>query len=237
MSIVFNSAPFLLDATDPDSDFPDVELAARQPDGLLAIGGDLTPRRLLKAYRQGIFPWFDKNQPLLWWAPNPRAVLFPDRLKVSRSLRKTLANKGFQVRFDHAFSEVLDACAAPRPYSRDTWIDSRIKSAYTILHQLGHAHSAETWLNGELAGGLYGVAIGCVFFGESMFYRERDASKVAFVALVQTLREWGYHMIDCQLSTRHLLSLGACEIPRREFSARLEQWCQQTPAGQAWSRH
>jgi len=234
MSIAFNSAPYWLDPNNPDEAFPNPELATIEPYGLLALGGDLSPQRLLNAYRCGIFPWFDTEQAILWWSPNPRAVLYPAELKISRSLSKTVRNKGFEVRFDTAFAEVVNACSQARQSSEGTWIDSRIKSAYLELHKLKHAHSAEAWLNGELVGGLYGVAIGQVFYGESMFYHQRDASKVAFVSLVRTLQHWGFQMIDCQMTTEHLLSLGAKEIPRREFNKKLDQWCTQAASEYAW---
>lgn len=235
MSIAFNSAPYPLDPDNPDQAFPDVELAAIQPDGLLAIGGDLSPTRLLNAYRHGIFPWFDSDQPILWWSPNPRLVLYPNDLKVSRSLRKTINNKNFEVRFDTAFSDVINACGKARQYSDDTWIDQRIKEAYKELHRLGYAHSAETWLDNKLVGGLYGVAIGKVFYGESMFYEERDASKVAFVSLVSSLQSWGFELIDCQMTTAHLVRLGAKEVSRQEFSQQLNQFCDYSTSEQAWS--
>ena len=235
MSLTFNSAPYWLDPDNAEQDFPDVALATHEPNGLLAIGGDLSPLRLLKAYRRGIFPWFDKNQPILWWSPNPRAVLFPTELKISRSLKKTIKSQRFSIRFDTAFEETIEACSQPRVYSDDTWIDPRIKSAYCELHRLGHAHSAEAWRDNKLVGGLYGVAIGHVFYGESMFYHESDASKVAFVSLVETLVKWGYQLIDCQMTTEHLMRFGAREISRIEFGKHLEQWCHQATPPQAWS--
>lgn len=235
MSIAFNSAPYPLDSDDPKQAFPDVELATIEPNGLLAIGGDLSSTRLLNAYRLGIFPWFDGNHPILWWCPNPRTVLFPSQLKVSRSLRKTINNKGFEIRFDHSFADVINACSKARQFNDDTWIDQRIKDAYTDLHDQGYAHSAEAWLDGRLVGGLYGVAIGKVFYGESMFYRERDASKVAFALLVSQLQDWGFELIDCQMTTSHLLSLGANEISRQEFTQQLHQLCDQSASEQAWS--
>lgn len=234
MSIAFNSAPYWLDPENSDEAFPDVELASIEPNGLLAIGGDLSPQRLLNAYRHGIFPWFDSRQPLLWWSPNPRAVLYPAELKVSRSLSKALRNSGFVVRFDSDFEQVISACSQPRRYSEDSWIDPRIKAAYLELHRLGYAHSVETWLDAKLVGGLYGVAIGKVFYGESMFHRMRDASKVAFVSLVKALQSWGFEIIDCQMTTDHLLSLGAREIPRTEFRCHLDNWCEQSTSPLAW---
>ncbi len=236
MSLTFNSAPYWLDPENIEQAFPDVSLATREPNGLLAIGGDLSPVRLLNAYRKGIFPWFDKNQPILWWSPNPRAVLFPNEIRISRSLRKTLKKNRFTLRFDNAFDDVINACSQPRQYSDDTWIDPRIKSAYTELHRLGYAHSSEAWLDGELVGGLYGVAIGRVFYGESMFYRETDASKIAFVNLVNHLQQWQYELIDCQMTTNHLVSLGAKEISRNEFSLLIEKWCQRAAPKQAWEQ-
>lgn len=234
MSIAFNSAPYWLDPDNSDEPFPDVELATIEPDGLLAIGGDLSPKRLFNAYRHGIYPWFDANHPILWWSPNPRSVLYPSELKVSRSLKKTIRNKGFVVRLDHSFTAVINACSEARQYSDDTWIDQRIKDAYIELNQLGHAHCAEAWLDGELVGGLYGVAIGQVFYGESMFHRISDASKVAFVSLVLALEQWGYQMIDCQMTTPHLLSLGAKEIPRQAFIRKLDKWCDLPASDLAW---
>ncbi len=202
--------------------FPPVERALAQPNGLLAAGADLSPPRLLDAYRRGIFPWYSDGEPILWWSPDPRMVLFTDELKVSRSLAKSVRNKGFEVRFDTAFAAVVDACAAPRGRQGGTWITGEMRAAYLRLHRLGHAHSAETWRDDELRGGLYGVSIGRMFFGESMFARATDASKVALVALVAHLRERGCPLIDCQMDTRHLASLGARTIRRAEFLQRLE---------------
>lgn len=207
----------------PGDPFPPVEQALHDPEGLLAAGGDLSPERLLEAYSQGIFPWFNADDPILWWSLDPRMVLFPAELKVSRSLGKTLRRGGHEVRTDSAFRQVMEACAAPRPGQDGTWISPVIVAAYTRLHQLGHAHSVETWIDGELAGGLYGVAVGRAFFGESMFARVSDASKIAFVHLVRQLRRWDFGLIDCQMATRHLASLGAREIPRGEFGRRLSE--------------
>jgi leucyl/phenylalanyl-tRNA--protein transferase len=203
--------------------FPAVSTALDAPNGLLAAGADLGPRRLLDAYAHGIFPWFNEGEPILWWSPDPRMVLFPDELKISRSLKKALRNRSYQVRFDTAFREVMAGCASPRPDQSGTWISPRMIDAYARLHELGFAHSAETWIDGELAGGLYGVAIGHMFYGESMFTRVTDASKIAFVHLVWQLRRWGFGMIDCQMKTAHLASLGAHEIPRAEFIRRLRE--------------
>ena len=205
-----------------DSPFPALESALQEPNGLLAAGGDLSPQRLLAAYRQGIFPWYSVGQPILWWSPDPRMVLFPDELKISRSLAKRLKNSDYEVRFDTAFRDVMLACAEiQRPQQDGTWITASIIDGYCKLHELGYAHSAETWIDGQLAGGVYGVAIGHMFYGESMFHHVTDASKIAFVHLVQRLQQQGFGMIDCQMKTSHLASLGAREITRAEFSQRL----------------
>jgi len=202
--------------------FPPLTTALKEPNGMLAVGGDLSPRRLLAAYRHGIFPWYSEGDPILWWSPDPRMVLFPAELRVTRSLAKTLRNASYEVRFDTAFDDVMRGCAAPRAGQPGTWITAEMRAAYGRLHELGYAHSAETWVDGELAGGLYGVAIGRMFFGESMFTRRRDASKIAFVHLVEHLRAADYGLIDCQMHTEHLASLGARALPRREFSRRLK---------------
>jgi leucyl/phenylalanyl-tRNA--protein transferase len=221
-----------LDAEDP---FPPVEEAMRDPNGLLAAGGDLSPRRLLDAYRRGIFPWFGDEDPLLWWSPDPRMVLFVDELRVSRSLRKTIRAGRFSVTADRAFSAVMSGCAAPRADQEGTWITTEMRAAYARLAAMGFAHSAEAWLGDELAGGLYGVAIGRVFFGESMFARVSDASKVAFVVLVHHLRRWGFRLIDCQMSTAHLASLGAREISRSEFLAEVDRSVLEPPVPSPWT--
>jgi leucyl/phenylalanyl-tRNA---protein transferase len=200
--------------------FPPPEYA--DPDGLLAVGGDLSPERLLLAYSMGIFPWYGEETPILWWSPHPRLVLFPDELKVSRSLQRVIRKGTFQVTMDSAFPDVIAECAQVRLKNREgTWIVPEMSAAYCRLHALGYAHSVETWRQGELVGGLYGLALGRVFYGESMFTKRSDASKVALVHLVHLLSSWHFEMIDCQLTTRHLLSLGAREIPRREFLRRL----------------
>jgi leucyl/phenylalanyl-tRNA--protein transferase len=203
--------------------FPAVETALREPNGLLAAGADLSPERLIAAYSHGIFPWFSDGEPILWWSPDPRMVLFPVELKVSRSLAKSLRNRDYEVRSDTAFRAVMEACAKPRPGQLGTWISSQMIDAYLRLHDIGVAHSVETWMDGELAGGLYGIALGCAFFGESMFAYERDASKIALVHLVHHVAKLGIAMIDCQMATDHLASLGAREIARSEFSARLAE--------------
>jgi len=207
----------------PHDPFPPLASALREPNGLLAVDGDLSPERLIQAYSRGIFPWFGEGEPILWWSPDPRMVLFPAELKVSRSLRKTLRRGHYEVRADTAFPEVMRGCAEPRHGQPGTWITPAMVAAYTRLHRMGVAHSVETWINGELAGGLYGVALGKMFYGESMFSRETDASKIAFVHLVRQLERWGFGMIDCQMKTAHLASLGAREIPRAEFVRRLAE--------------
>ena len=189
----------------------------RDPNGLLAAGADLSPRRLIDAYAHGIFPWYGDDDPILWWSPDPRMVLYLDELHVSRSLRRVIRSGRFDVRFDTAFPAVMRACGEPRPDQAGTWITQEMLAAYERLWQLGYAHSIESWADGELAGGLYGVAIGRMFFGESMFARKSDASKVALAATVRQLSRWGFRVIDCQMSTEHLASLGAREIPRAEF--------------------
>lgn len=216
----------------PDTDFPPVEAALEEPNGLLAIGGDLSVQRLLAAYRQGIFPWYSDDQPILWWSPDPRMVLFPEELKISGSLAKRLRKQDYEIRFDTVFREVMLACAtSPRPGQDGTWITEEMVEAYCALHELGYAHSIETWMNGELAGAIYGVAIGRMFYGESMFYRVSNASKLALVHLIQHLEKQGFGMMDCQMKTSHLASLGAREIYRADFSRRLAELvnCSQTP--------
>jgi leucyl/phenylalanyl-tRNA--protein transferase len=201
--------------------FPPVEQALKDPNGLLCAGGDLSPARLLEAYRRGIFPWYSGDEPILWWSPDPRMVLFCDELKVARSLAKSVRNKGFEVRLDSAFARVVKACAEPRKGEGGTWLSPAMQTAYTALHRLGHAHSVEAWQGGRLVGGLYGVALGRMFYGESMFSRVTDASKVALVRLVGELRARGFPLIDCQQNTPLLASLGAREIPRRQFLRRI----------------
>jgi len=201
--------------------FPPPDYA--DPSGLLAVGGDLSCERLLEAYRLGIFPWYSDDQPILWWSPDPRLVLRLDEFKVSRSLRQTLKKGVFKVTFDRAFEEVIRGCAsAPREGQRGTWITKEMQEAYIELHGLGFAHSVETWWGEELAGGIYGVSLGKAFFGESMFHRRTDASKVALAVLVEKLQTWDFHFIDAQMTTEHLLRLGAAEMPRRVFLKRLQ---------------
>ena len=196
--------------------FPPPHLAIKE--GLLAVGGDLSVERLLLAYRSGIFPWYADGEPILWWSPDPRLVLYPDELQISRSLQKVIKRKLFHITFDQDFEAVITACAeVKRSYGDGTWITDEMKSAYIALHNAGYAHSVETWQNDNLVGGLYGVAIGRVFFGESMFSRVSNASKVAFVTLVEKLKELNFILIDCQVRTDHLMRFGAREIPRKIF--------------------
>lgn len=211
------------------NDFPPVDSALKDPNGLLALGGDLSAQRLISAYRKGIFPWFDESQPILWWSPDPRAVLFPKQLKISRSLRKSIRNRGYRVTFDQNFAGVIANCQkTPRGDTHNegsgTWITSEMKSAYMQLHKLGYAHSVECWQEETLVGGLYGLSMGKLFFGESMFAKATDASKVAFVTLVQNLEAAGYPLIDCQVANPHMRSLGATEITRTEFQQYLKNY-------------
>ena len=218
-----------LRAGDPPDAFPPVDTALTDPDGLLCAGGDLSPARLLEAYRRGIFPWFSEGQPILWWSPDPRAVLYPAEFKVSRSLAKTIRNRGFTVTVDRAFGRVMELCADARLRPEGTWISPQMLAAYRRLHELGHAHSYETWENDRLIGGLYGIALGQVFFGESMFSLERDASKVALAALVRDMIARGGRVIDCQVASAHLERLGARSVPRRRFVRELAQAISNTP--------
>jgi leucyl/phenylalanyl-tRNA--protein transferase len=221
-----------LDVSDP---FPPVEHALRDPNGLLAAGADLSTPRLLDAYRRGIFPWFSEDDPLLWWSPDPRMVLFVDELHVARSLRRVLRSGRFVVSFDRAFADVMAGCAEPRRDEPGTWITDDMVEAYTTLARLGYAHSVETWADGRLVGGLYGVAIGRMFYGESMFSRQSDASKVALATLVRQLGRWEFEMIDCQMSTDHLASLGAREVPRAEFVSGLRQLVSRPQVPSPWA--
>jgi len=201
--------------------FPPVERAIES--GLLAVGGDLSPERLLAAYREGIFPWYSEGEPLLWWSPDPRFVLFPNELCISRSMRQFLKKGSLQITFDRAFREVILACRKPRPGQEGTWITPEMVEAYVTLCRLGYAHSAEAWQEGKLVGGLYGVSLGRAFFGESMFSTEANASKAALITLVLRLRELNFDLIDCQIETPHLASLGARPIPRQEFGRLLKE--------------
>ncbi|XXJ19477.1 leucyl/phenylalanyl-tRNA--protein transferase [Desulfovibrio caledoniensis] len=202
--------------------FPDPEEA--DPDGLLAVGGDLSPQRLLNAYANGIFPWYAENSPILWWSTSPRLALIPDELHVPRSLRRVLNKGTFSFTLDTRFEAVIRRCACcPRPEQEGTWIVNEMVEAYTALHRLGYAHSVEAWQGADLVGGLYGVSLGSVFFGESMFYNVPDASKAAFVVFVRQLRKWGFTLIDCQQTTRHLLRFGAREFQRFRFLSMLRE--------------
>jgi len=212
-----------------DDPFPDVSTALKEPDGLLAVGGHLDPDLLLTAYRRGIFPWYSEGQPVLWWSPDPRAVIFPDKVRISRSLDRSLKKKPYQTTINQAFDAVIQACALPRPNQEGTWITADMAKAYSRLASLGHAHSIETWSDGKLVGGLYGVAIGCVFFGESMFSFASDASKVALVRLADELCQRGYRLIDCQVQSQHLDSLGAIALQRQHFIELISHWCNRAP--------
>ncbi len=220
-----------LDPRDDAQPFPNPHQALEHPNGLLAVGGNLSPRRLLNAYRLGIFPWYSEGQPILWWSPQPRTLLFPEHIKIHRSLKKVIKKQMFKVTLDRAFREVIEGCAAPRSDEEGTWITVDMQAAYRRLHQLGYAHSVEVWQSTEghsqLCGGLYGVALGTVFFGESMFSRVTDSSKVALVALCQQLQRWQFTVIDCQMHTDHLARLGAISLNRGDFMALLEQGCVQ----------
>jgi leucyl/phenylalanyl-tRNA--protein transferase len=221
------SGVIFLNEWDPPEALPPTRFALREPNGLLAVGGSLSPAWLLHAYRQGVFPWFSEGQPILWWTPDPRAVLFPGEFRRSRSLARSIRNGGFEIRMDSAFAEVVAACAAPRRSETGTWITPAVHRSYVELHRRGVAHSVETWRDGELVGGLYGVALGRVFFGESMFSRVRDASKVALAHLVDQCLTRGVGLIDCQMATDHLESLGSRAVPRAEFEALLGRLCPQ----------
>lgn len=203
-------------------EFPPVEQALDDPNGLLAFGGDLRPERIIAAYRRGIFPWYQEGEPILWWSPQPRAVLFPERIHISRSLRRVLRRRKFEVSMDRCFADVMRECGAPTPDRPGTWITDAMREAYGELHRRGFAHSIEVWQSEKLVGGMYGIALGKVFFGESMFSRVTNASKVALVHLCGQLRQWGFAVIDCQVSSNHLRAMGACEIRRTEFQQLLE---------------
>lgn len=220
----------------PPEAFPDPALALSDPDGLLAVGGDLSPARLLYAYQHGIFPWYHGDQPILWWSPDPRAVLIPAKMHMSRSLRRRHAEGGFKVTLDTAFVEVMSACAEPRTNQPEggTWISPAMQAAYSELHRRGYAHSIEIWMDAELAGGLYGIGLGKVFFGESMFSRKTDASKLALACLAQQLVAWDYALIDCQVHSAHLESLGSTLMPRSDFLAVLARHCSEPGHPAPW---
>ena len=230
-----NSGPYWIDNNDSGLHFPPTELALEDPNGLLAIGGDLHPERIIKAYRQGIFPWYSDNQPILWWSPNPRAVLFPEQIKISRSLEKTIKRAPYTITLDKDFTGVIQGCSEPRKDSDDTWITPAMQAAYIRLHHLGIAHSVEAWLGDTLVGGLYGLAIGRVFFGESMFSRATNASKIAFAHLVKQLEIWDYKLIDCQVSSDHISSLGSIDIPRQQFQKLLNELIDKQPKTHSWT--
>ena len=231
------TAPYLLDINHKTL-FPDVELALHEPDGLLAVGGDLTVERLISAYQNGIFPWYSEGQPILWWSPDPRMVLKPSEIKISRSLAKTIRKHKFKITLDNDFENVIHSCSKPRLekglLQDETWILDDMIDAYIKMHKLGYAHSVECWLDDNLVGGLYGIAIGNVFFGESMFSKVTDASKTAFVFLTKQLEQWGFKLIDCQVYTPHLESLGAYLIPRKEFITLLQQHALNDSAHNKW---
>ncbi|MGH8499243.1 MAG: leucyl/phenylalanyl-tRNA--protein transferase [Methylococcales bacterium] len=225
----------LLNAANANEKFPDPQNALTDPDGLLAVGGCLSPQRLINAYKEGIFPWFNHGDPILWWSPDPRLVLDPREIRISHSLRKLLRKHPYRITFDRSFPEVIRACAAPRKDSSGTWINEQMIRAYGELHRLGIAHSVEVWYRDQLAGGLYGLAIGRVFFGESMFHRLSNASKAAFAVLAQNLTRWNYALIDCQVRTEHLLSFGAKQIPRKQFVESIARYCNESVTREAWS--
>lgn len=218
-----------------DLSFPPIESALDDPDGLLAVGGDLCLPRLLNAYRQGIFPWYEESQPILWWSPQPRAVLHPERLYINRSLRKALRRNDFEVSFDRDFAGVLLGCAQLSQKRPGTWITNDMRKAYQCLHDAGWAHSVEVWRDNKLIGGLYGVAIGRMFYGESMFSRAANASKIAFVHLCGQLQEWGFPLIDCQVSNDYLDSMGAEEMDRASFKQCLQIYTSEESKPAKWT--
>lgn len=223
---------------DPASPFPDPAMALRQPDGLLAMGGDLHPRRLLNAYRHGIFPWYSESQPILWWSPDPRTVFRTDAVHLSTRFRRQLRGCDWEIHADRDFAAVVAACAeVPRPGQEGTWITAEMRDAYGALYALGHAHSVEVWSGHRLVGGIYGVAIGRMFFGESMFSTESGGSKAALAGLARILRGWGWPLIDAQVENPHLLRLGAIALPRREFLIRIEGLCAREGVSAPWRRH
>ena len=222
--------------TDPPEAFPNVEQALTEPDGLLAAGGDLAPARILEAYRRGIFPWYEEGQPILWWSPDPRTVLLPKDIHVSRRLARTISQQPFDLSADRAFRDVVTGCSQPRNYTDGTWITSAMADAYQALHHQGWAHSVEAWQDGELVGGIYGVALGRVFFGESMFSRRRDASKVVLVATARFVDALGFELIDCQVHSQHLQTMGATRVSRHDFVNRLADLIDQGPGPGNWDK-
>lgn len=229
-----NNRVIWLSSDDPPDAFPPVETALREPDGLLAAGGDLSPERLLAAYRRGIFPWYDDGQPLLWWSPDPRCVFRQGDLQTSRRLRRELRRSTAEVRFNTAFEDVIRACAGPRRYEQGTWITADMITAYAHLHRAGWAHSIEVWQDDRLVGGLYGLVIGRALFGESMFSGRSNASKIALLALDRMLADGTLGIVDCQVQSAHLLSLGAAVIPRREFMQLLDTLCEPPNRFENW---
>ncbi len=217
-----------------DAPFPPVEKALTEPNGLLAAGADLSPARILEAYRLGIFPWFNPGEPVLWWSPDPRMVLVPSEFKQSRSLKQRMKKSGYEIRVDTSFRQVMEACGEPRLGQSGTWIGRSMTDAYTQLHEMGFAHSIETWVDGELAGGLYGLAIGRMFYGESMFTRRTDASKLALAHLCGQLEKWNFGLIDCQMETMHLASLGAKPISRAAFIQEVKRLVELPPIATPW---
>lgn len=216
---------YWIDPELPADHFPDLKHAMSEPNGLLAFGGDLSIERLIAAYERGIFPWYSKHEPILWWSPNPRSIIIPNEFKPSRSLRKKIRKNEYQITLDQSFHEVIKNCAAPRKYCDGTWITEEMMEAYLQLHQFGIAHSVEAWKDNKLVGGLYGVSLGKAFFGESMFSSATDASKVCLAYLIEQLKLWNFELIDCQVNSEHMESLGAREIPRNEFMDFLSSHC------------
>ncbi len=225
---------FWLSAGDDPESFPAIDRALIEPDGLLAAGGDLSSERLLAAYRRGIFPWYDDGQPILWWSPDPRCVLFPDEFHVARRLRRDIAKSDAELSVNQSFDDVVRACAEPRPSQQGTWITDEMMAAYSRLHREGWAHSLEVREDGDLVGGIYGIAIGRIFFGESMFSKAKNASKFAFYALARILNAAGFPLIDCQVVSGHLMTLGATTIPRTEFAAVLDDACDSQTRFAGW---
>ena len=225
-----------LDPRLPEQPFPKVKHALKDPDGLVAVGGCLSPERLINAYKHGIFPWFNPGDPILWWSPDPRLCLLPNQFKPSKSLQRLARKNNFTVRIDQSFNAVIKACARPRKTQAETWISPEMINAYQTLHTIGVAHSIEVYLNNTLVGGLYGLGIGQVFFGESMFHTESNASKLAFYFLIGKLREWNYQLIDCQVKSEHIINWGAKEIPRDRFITLVNQYSTRFTAVEAWRK-
>ncbi len=230
------TTPRWLVHTDAPDAFPPPGEALTEPNGLLAMGGDLSPQRLLAAYVRGIFPWYEPGQPILWWSPDPRAVLWPDNLHVSRRLQRTRRRSDLSLTCDRSFTTVVQCCAEPRRYAEGTWITGEMSDAYSALHELGWAHSFEAWQEDELVGGLYGIAIGRVFFGESMFSRVTDASKIALITAVEYLRTRDFALLDCQIWSSHLSTLGATTLPRAEFLQQLDDLCRPPGNPGSWAQ-